>query len=214
MAPQTEWKKPTITAATNQLTEARSKIKEKLLESGVAPSELELPTPSATEPENEEHTEASELKLPTPNPVELNSEEHTEASRGDAKGPIENVGNAAEEEPVIQTVTQDAGGQELSQEAFVVTSTGPAVTVVQVQTVVGEAVFATVTGEAVAVTATQDAVPVTLWTVVEEGAPGGTTVALPEGTVGQAEPEKEKEKDSHKGKEGHKAKEGSPLRVD
>jgi hypothetical protein len=32
MAPQSEWKKPTITAATNSLTEARAKVKEKLFE--------------------------------------------------------------------------------------------------------------------------------------------------------------------------------------
>jgi hypothetical protein len=213
MAPQTEWKKPTITAATNQLTEARAKIKQKLLEAGVTPSEPKPPTPSATGLDNEEHAEASELKLPSPNPVEANSEEHTEASRGDSKGPIENVGNAAEEpavvvtvtgEAVIQTVTQDAdGGQELSQEAFVVTSTGPAVTVVQVQTVVGEAVVQTVT---------QDAVPVTLWTVVGEEAAGGTVVALPEGPVKQAEPDekndhKEKAKGEHK-VEVHKEKKG------
>jgi hypothetical protein len=106
MAPQTEWKKPTITAATNQLTEARAKIKQKLLEAGVTPSELKLPIPSTKGPDNEEHTAASELKLPSPNPVEPDSEEHTEASRGDSKGPVENAGNAAAEEPaVVVTVT-------------------------------------------------------------------------------------------------------------
>jgi hypothetical protein len=214
MAPQSEWKKPTITAATNQLTEARGKIKEKLYEG------MEMPP---------------ELKLPTSTPVEADSGEHTEASRGDAKGKgkaeieeiakqppvvtimqeaVENTaagppvvtitGEAVVQEPpvvtvtgeaVIQTVTQDADGQAVSHEAVVVTSTGPATTVLQVQTVIGEAVIATVTGEAVAVTVTQDSVPVTLWTVVEEGAPGGTAVAWPVGLVEEVEKK-------HKGAEG------------
>jgi hypothetical protein len=89
-------------------------------------------------------------------------------------------------------VTQDAAdGQGVPHEAVVVTSFGPPTTVVQVQTVVGEAVVATVIGEAVAVTVTQENVPVvTLWTVVEEEAVGGTGVALP-GPV-------EKEEEEHK----------------
>jgi hypothetical protein len=91
----------------------------------------------------------------------------------------------------------------VSAEAVVVTNTGPATTVVHVQTVVGEAVIATVIGEAVAVTVTQDAVPVTLWTVVEEEAAGGTAVALPGVLVGEAV-KKHKEKVEHKQKEGHK----------
>ena len=248
MAPQSEWKKPTITAATNQLTEARAKIKEKLAESGKSPSEPKPPTPSPVEPNNEKLSDGAELKPPTPNAVEPNSSEHTEASRGDAKGPLdEKVDNAAENPPVvtvtqealensaqgpppvvtvtgeavvqephvvtvtgeavIQTVTHDADGQAVSAEAVVVTNTGPATTVVHVQTVVGEAVIATVTGEAIAVTVTQDAVPVTLWTVVEEEAAGGTAVALPGVLVGEAV-KKHKEKIEHKQKEGHKEEKG------
>lgn len=211
MAPQSEWKKATITAATNQLTDARAKVKGKLFEDMEAPPEL---TP------------------PAPNPVGPNNGEHTEASRGDPKGkgkahpqgaveknveqpPVVTVtGEAIVQEPpvvtvtgeaVIQTVTQDAEGQEVSHEAIVVTSTGPATTVMQVQTLVGEAVVATVTGEAVAVTVTQDAVPVTLWTVVEES-PGGTAVALP-GVLG--EPKKK-----HKGEIDVKEKEGTKEKGD
>ena len=172
MTPQSEWKNATITAATNSLTEARAKIKEKL--------------------------EASPgLAVPT-----LDSKERTESSRGGAKGkgkacplntdeifagqpPVVTVVQkapvvAVTGEPVIWTVTQDADEQAVAHEAVVVTNIGPATTVVHVQTVVGEAVVATVTGEPVAVTVTQDAVAVTLWTEVEEKASGGTAVALPE----------------------------------
>lgn len=174
MAPQSEWKKPTITAATNQLTEARAKVKDKLFE-GESTPELELPTPSLVAPNNRKHIEAT-------NPEDGKAEEP----------PVVTVTGEA----VIQTVTQDADGWTLSRhEAVIVTSTGPATTVMHVQTVVGEAVVATVTGEAVAVTVTQDAIPVTLWTVVEEESPGATAVALPEKPVEQAEPEEKRDQE-------------------
>jgi hypothetical protein len=166
MAPQSEWKKPTITAATNSLTEARAKVKEKLglstLDSG-------------------EHTESSRGDAEGKGKARpLNADEIFAGQPPVVTVIQEPPVITVTGEPVIRTVTQDADGQAVAQEAVVVTSIGPATTVVHVQTVVGEAVVATVTGEAVAVTVTQDAVAVTLWTVVEEEAPGGTAVVLPE----------------------------------
>ena len=187
MAPQSEWKKPTITAATNQLTEARAKVKDKLYESFEAAPELKAS--SLNPSNNKKHVEAA----------------NTADGRGKDEGipPPQTAVEAVAQEPavvtitgeaVIKTVTQDAAVDGHA-DAFVVTSTGPATTVVHVQTVVGEPVIATVTGEAVAVTVTQEAVPVTLWTVVEEEVSGATAVALllPEGPV-----------EGDKGEEGHK----------
>jgi hypothetical protein len=166
MAPQSECKKHTITAATNSLTEARAKVKEKLglstLDSG-------------------EHTESSRGDAEGKGKARpLNADEIFAGQPPVVTVIQEPPVITVTGEPVIRTVTQDADGQAVAQEAVVVTSIGPATTVVHVQTVVGEAVVATVTGEAVAVTVTQDAVAVTLWTVVEEEAPGGTAVVLPE----------------------------------
>jgi len=58
--------------------------------------------------------------------------------------------------------------------AVVVTSIGPATTVMQVQTVIGENVVATVVAEPVIRTVTQDAVAVTLWETVEGDMPEAT----------------------------------------
>ena len=55
-----------------------------------------------------------------------------------------------------------------------VTSIGPATTVMQVQTVIGENVVATVVAEPVIRTVTQDAVAVTLWETVEGDMPEAT----------------------------------------
>ena len=205
MAPQSEWKKPTITAATNQLTETRAKIKDKLAEGVEGAPELKPPTPNPVVP-NENHIETRGPK---------NDKAHPPQAPPKAAAAEEPPVVTVTGEPVIATVTEDADGRTLShQGAVVVTNTGPATTVLQVQTVVGEAVVATVMGDAVVQTVTQDAVPVTMWTVVEE-APGGTAVALPEGPV---VPDKKKvnvkvkgdhkEKGEHKGKEEHKEKEG------
>jgi hypothetical protein len=111
MAPQSEWQKPTITAATNQLTEARAKVQEKNLSEAAAAA-----------------SRASALNL--------------EASR-------KQLGVAAPE------IAPPLG-------AVVVTSIGPATTVMQVQTVIGENVIATVVAEPVIRTVTQDAVALTL----------------------------------------------------
>lgn len=134
MAPQAEWQKPTITAATNQLTEARAKVQEKRLSEVAAAA-----------------SRASALNL--------------EASKKQLQAP-----------GVVGEPVTPAG-------AVVVTSVGPATTIMQVQTVVGEAVVATVTGEAVIQTVTQEAVAVTLWTTVEEDTPEATAVPEPEKTV-------------------------------
>jgi hypothetical protein len=166
MAPQSEWKKPTITAATNSLTEARAKVKEKLFEDGG------------------EHAEASRGEGKARRPLKAGE---IFAAGEQPPPPVVTVTS----EPVIRTVTQDAGGQGVSHEAVVVTNFGPPTTIVHVETVVGEAVVATVIGEAVAVTVMQENVPVvTLWTVVEEEAAGGTAVALP-GPVEEKEDHKE-----------------------
>lgn len=141
MAPQDQWHKPTISAATNQLTEARGKLQEKKL------------------------AKAAEA-------AKKASAESLEAARK-----AQQAKDAA--------AAAAAPGEEGAKGAVVVTRMGPATTIMQVQTIVGEAVVATVTGEAVVRTITQDAVAVTLWTTVEED--------LPEVTEA---PEKEKEEDS------------------
>lgn len=114
MAPQDKWHKPTISAATNQLTDARGRFKEKLL--------------------------AAEAAKKTQAEIE-------DASPGEVLVPAS---------------------------AVVVTELGPATTLMQVQTVVGEPVVATVLGEAVVQTVTQEPVAVTLWTLVEGDAPVAT----------------------------------------
>lgn len=141
MAPQAEWQKPTITAATNQLTEARAKVQEKRLSEAAAAA-----------------SRASALNL--------------EASKKQLQAP-----------GIVGEPVAPAG-------AVLVTSIGPATTIMQVQTVVGEAVVATVTGEAVIQTVTQEAVAVTLWTTVEEDTPEATAVPEPEKAVEQKGPEK------------------------
>jgi hypothetical protein len=128
MAPQSEWQKPTISAATNQLTEARAKVQEKNLAEAAAAA-----------------SRTSALNL--------------EASR-------KQLGGAAPE------IAPPLG-------AVVVTSIGPAATVMQVQTVIGENVIATVVAEPVIRTVTQDAVAVTLWETVEEGTPEATPAPEP-----------------------------------
>lgn len=133
MAPQSEWHKPTIVAATDSLTAARAKLK-------------------------------------------------------DAK-PEQAPAHVAVKEPGANVV--------------VVTSIGPATTVMQVQTVVGEAIVATVTGEAVIQTVTQNAVAVTLWTTVEEGAPEATQLAEVPKVADLLEEEEKKEE----GSEGEKSSE-------
>jgi hypothetical protein len=67
--------------------------------------------------------------------------------------------------------------------AVVVTSIGPATTVMQVQTVIGENVIATVVAEPVIQTITQDAVAVTLWETVEGDAPEATPPPVPEKAI-------------------------------
>ncbi|KAM0721632.1 hypothetical protein Q7P37_002557 [Cladosporium fusiforme] len=129
MAPQDQWNKPMISAATNQLTEARGKFKEKGLAVAAA--------------RKKQQDQAAQDK----------------AALGD--------GGVGEDAAV------------LAQSVAVVTNLGPATTLVQVQTVVGEAVVATVTGEAVVQTVTQEPVAVTLWTTVEEDLPAATEVAEP-----------------------------------
>jgi len=126
MAPQSEWQKPVISAATNQLTEARAKVQDKKLSETAAAA-----------------SRASVLNL--------------EASRKqlDAQG-----GPVPELAPPLGAV--------------VVTSIGPATTVMQVQTVIAENVVATVVAEPVIRTVTQDAVAVTLWETVEGDIPEAT----------------------------------------
>lgn len=142
MAPQSEWQKPTISAATNQLTEARAKVQEnKLSEAAAAASR------------------ASALNL--------------EASRK-------------------QVEAQDAAPEAaLPPGAVVVTSIGPATTVMQVQTVIGENVIATVVADPVIQTVTQDAVAVTLWETVEEDMPEATSPPEPGKVADQIEPVRE-----------------------
>ena len=140
MAPQSEWQKPTISAATNQLTEARAKVQEKKVSEAAAAA-----------------SRASALNL--------------EASRKQSGA----QGGAAPE------MAPPAG-------AVVVTSIGPATTVMQVQTVVGEDVVATVMAEPVIRTVTQDAAAVTLWeTVMEEGAPEATQPPEPVEAIDEME---------------------------
>lgn len=146
MAPQSEWQKPTISAATNQLTEARAKVQEKKVSEAAAAA-----------------SRASALNL--------------EASRKQSGA----QGGAAPE------MAPPAG-------AVVVTSIGPATTVMQVQTVVGENVVATVMAEPVIRTVTQDAAAVTLWeTVMEEGAPEATQPPEPVQAIDDEMEEKNKE---------------------
>ena len=146
MAPQSEWQKPTISAATNQLTEARAKVQEKKVSEAAAAA-----------------SRASALNL--------------EASRKQSGA----QGGAAPE------MAPPAG-------AVVVTSIGPATTVMQVQTVVGENVVATVMAEPVIRTVTQDAAAVTLWeTVMEEGAPEATQPPEPVQAIDDEVEEKNKD---------------------
>ena len=142
MAPQSEWQKPVISAATNQLTEARAKVQEKKISEAAAA--------------------ASRV-----------SAQNLEATRKQ----LEAQGGAAHE------VAPPPG-------AVVVTSIGPATTVMQVQTVVGENVIATVVAEPVIRTVTQDAVAVTLWETVEEDAPEVTPPPEPEKAIDETDPEK------------------------
>jgi hypothetical protein len=138
MAPQSEWQKPTISVATNQLTEARAKLQEK------------------------KHSEAAAA-----------------ASRVAAsRKQLAAQGGAAKDEVPLPG-------------AVVVTSIGPATTVMQVQTVVGENVIATVVAEPVIRTVTQDAVAVTLWETVEEDTPEATPPPEPVAAVDETEPVKD-----------------------
>jgi hypothetical protein len=76
--------------------------------------------------------------------------------------------------------------------AVVVAYIGPATTVMQVQTVIGENAVATVVAEPVIRTVTQDAVAVTLWETVE----GDLPEATPPPEVVEAKEEIEPKKDS------------------
>lgn len=142
MVPQSEWQKPTISAATNQLTEARSKVQEKKLSAAAAAA-----------------SRVASLNL--------------EASRKqlDAQG----AAHDAESPPG----------------AVIVTTIGPATTVMQVQTVIGENVVATVMAEPVIQTVTQDAIAVTLWETVEEGTPAATSQPEVENATDKIEPGKD-----------------------
>lgn len=142
MAPQSEWQKPTMTAATNQLTEARAKVQEKKLSEAAAAA-----------------SGASALNLET-------SRKQLEA----------------------QGAAHDAA---LPPGAVVVTSIGPATTVMQVQTVIGENVIATIASEPVFRTVTQEAVAVTLWETVEESMPEATPPPEPVVAIDQVEPGKD-----------------------
>jgi hypothetical protein len=135
MAPQSEWQKPTISAATNQLTEARAKVQEKKFSEAAAAA-----------------SRASMLNL--------------EASRKQLQA-----------QGAAPDVVPPPG-------AVVVTSIGPATTVMQVQTFIGENVIATVVAEPVIQTITQNAVAVTLWETVEVDAPEATPPPAPEKAAG------------------------------
>lgn len=137
MAPQDQWNKPTISAATNQLTEARGKFKEKSLA-----------------------VEATRKKQKQQDQVG-----HDAVGGGGAL----HAGTDAEADAGV-----DAEARPPPPDAIIVTHLGPATTVMQVQTVVGEAIIATVTGEAIIHTVTQEPVAVTLWTTVEEESPEET----------------------------------------
>jgi hypothetical protein len=136
MAPQSEWQKPTISTATNQLTEARAKVQEKKSSEAAAAA-----------------LKASMLNL--------------EASRKQLQA---------------QGAAPDAAPPPPG--AVVVTSIGPATTVMQVQTVIGENIIATVAAEPVIQTITQDAVAVTLWETVEGDSPEATQPPVPEMAAG------------------------------
>jgi hypothetical protein len=135
MAPQSEWQKPTISAATNQLTEARAKVQEK---------------------------------------------KSSEAAAAASRAPVLNL-EASRKQVQAQGAAPDA--VQPPPGAVVVTSIGPATTVMQVQTVIGENVIATVVAEPVIQTITQDAVAVTLWETVEGDAPEATPPPVPEKTI-------------------------------
>lgn len=140
MAPQSEWQKPTISAATNQLTEARARVQEKKLAEAAAAA-----------------SKAATLNL--------------EASRKQ-----------------VEAQGQPAVGEAPPPGAVVVTSIGPATTVMQVQTVIGENVIATVIAEPVIQIVTQEAVAVTLWETVEGEVSQATPAPEPEKPVEQIEP--------------------------
>jgi hypothetical protein len=135
MAPQSEWQKPTISAATNQLTEARAKVQEK---------------------------------------------KSSEAAAAASRAPVLNLEASRKQ---VQAQGAAPEGVPPPPGAVVVTSIGPATTVMQVQTVIGENVIATVVAEPVIQTITQDAVAVTLWETVEGDAPEATPPPVPEKAI-------------------------------
>lgn len=132
-APQEEWQKATITAATHQLTAAQAKLQAKKAAEAVAAAK---------------------------------------------KATAQKLGQSED-----QQAEEQNGNESAPKDAVVITSVGPATTVLVVQTVAGEVVVATVVGEPVIQVVTQEEMAVTLWTTVEESVPAATAEASSDGAT-------------------------------
>ncbi|OQO08809.1 hypothetical protein B0A48_05699 [Cryoendolithus antarcticus] len=152
MAPQEQWHKPSILAATNAVTEARARMQEK--------SDLEKAEQSAA---IEIQQAKAALERQTAHKAVTGADDDDEDDEANASGmPVQDAG------------VLPVAGQHGPVAAVVVTAQMPATTLTQIATVIGEAVIATVTGPAVVHTIIQDAVVATLWTSVQDEAPAAT----------------------------------------
>nr|OQO24019.1 hypothetical protein B0A51_09237 [Rachicladosporium sp. CCFEE 5018] len=165
MAPQEQWHKPSILAATNAVTEARARMQQKL--------EMEKAAQSAAS-----HIQQAKAALEgqAANKAAAEAAEDDEDEDEDSEDDEVDVGGKSGL-PIQDTGVLPVVGQHGPVAAVVVTAQMPATTLIQIATVIGEAIIATVTGPAVVHTVIQDAVVATLWTTVQDEAPAATSTA-------------------------------------
>ncbi|KAK6437911.1 hypothetical protein LTR95_005888 [Oleoguttula sp. CCFEE 5521] len=157
MAPQEQWHKPSILAATNAVTEARARMQERLdLEKAEQSAANQIQKAKAALEGQAAHKAVTEA-------AEDDDDEDSEVDEADVSGV-----------PVQDTGSLPVAGQHGPVAAVVVTAQMPATTLIQIATVIGGAVIATVTGPAVVHTVVRGAVVATLWMTVQDEAPAAT----------------------------------------